>query len=197
MTNKIWVFHINFRAFHPNLVSIDVHMTSSLESAIRDIPDFPKPGIIFKDITPILSDPALFQYTIDLFVNHVADQNVEKVVGIDARGFIFGAPVALALGAGFVPLRKQGKLPAATYSESYSLEYGEDAVEIHRDAIAPGERVLLIDDLLATGGTASAAMRLLNKLGADVVSVSFLIELAFLGGRSNISSNKIHSILSY
>lgn len=173
-------------------------MPDSLKSAIRDIPDFPKPGILFKDISPILSDPELLQYSIDLLVEtaHLDGQKIDKVVGIDARGFIFAAPVALALKAGFVPVRKAGKLPWKTYGESYTLEYGKNTVEIHQDAIQPGDKVLLIDDLLATGGTASAAVKLINKLGADLIRVSFLIELAELKGTEKIDA-PVTSIISY
>jgi len=172
-------------------------MPQALIDAIRDVQDFPKPGIVFKDITPILGDHALLQRSIDLLTETARDQQIDKVVAIDARGFIFGAPVALALGAGFTPVRKKGKLPWKTYEEAYSLEYGENIVEIHQDAIQPGDKVLLIDDLLATGGTAAAAVKLLEKLGADIVSVSFLIELSFLNGREKINHPKINSIITY
>ncbi len=172
-------------------------MPTALADAIRDVPDFPKPGIIFKDITPILANPALLQRSIDLLVETAKDQKIDKVVGIDARGFIFASPIALALGAGFVPVRKAGKLPWKTHSASYTLEYGENIVEIHQDAIQPGEKVLLVDDLLATGGTAAAAVSLLEKLGADIVSVSFLIELSFLDGRNKINHSNINSIITY
>ena len=172
-------------------------MPTLIAAAIRNVEDFPKPGISFKDITPILSDPALFQRSIDLLTETIKGQKIDKVVGIDARGFIFGAPIALSLGAGFIPIRKQGKLPWKTHAESYSLEYGENTIEIHQDAIHPGDKVLLIDDLLATGGTAAAAVNLLQKLEADIVSVSFLIELSFLNGREKINSSKIQSIINY
>lgn len=172
-------------------------MPQQLINAIRDIPDFPSPGIIFKDITPILGDHKLLQHSIDLLLETVKGEKIDKVVGIDARGFIFGAPLALALGAGFVPVRKKGKLPYDTYAQDYSLEYGENCVEIHQDAINPGDKVLLVDDLLATGGTAAAAVQLLEKLNADIVAVSFLIELNFLNGRKLINHNNIHSIVTY
>ena len=171
-------------------------MPDRLKSAVRDIPDFPIPGILFKDISPILSDPALLQHSIDLLVDIVADQKVDKVVGIDARGFIFGTPVALALKVGFVPVRKKGKLPYKTFEKSYSLEYGENTLEIHQDAILPGEKVLIIDDLLATGGTASATVKLVKKLGANVINVAFLIELDTLEGRANIDA-PVTSIIHY
>jgi adenine phosphoribosyltransferase len=169
----------------------------SLRSAIRDVVDFPKPGIIFKDITPILSDPGLFRDSITLLCDTAGSQKIDKVVGIDARGFIFAAAVADRLGAGFVPVRKKGKLPWETRQMSYSLEYGESVVEIHRDAVAPGETVLLIDDLLATGGTAAAALALLDQLGANVVGVAFLVELGFLKGRERLGGHKIESILVF
>jgi len=172
-------------------------MPQALIDAIRDVKDFPKPGIVFKDITPILGEHALLQRSIDLLTESARDQQIDKVVAIDARGFIFGAPVALALGAGFAPVRKKGKLPWKTYEEAYSLEYGENIVEIHQDAVKPGDKVLLIDDLLATGGTAAAAVKLLEKLGADIVSVTFLIELAFLNGREQINHPSINSIITY
>ena len=172
-------------------------MPQALIDAIRDVQDFPKEGIVFKDITPILGDHTLLQRSIDLLTETARGQKIDKVVGIDARGFIFGAPIALALGAGFVPIRKKGKLPWKTYEEDYSLEYGENVVQIHQDAIKPGEKVLLIDDLLATGGTATAAVKLLEKLGADIISVSFLIELSFLNGKEKINHSNINTIITY
>ncbi|MFT6865018.1 MAG: adenine phosphoribosyltransferase [Akkermansiaceae bacterium] len=170
---------------------------ADLDAAIRDVPDFPKPGILFKDITPILGDPELFKASLELLAETAGSQKIDKVVGIDARGFIFAAGVALILGAGFVPVRKKGKLPWTTHQMAYSLEYGEDVVEIHADAIKPGEKILLVDDLLATGGTAAASIKLLKALDADIVGISFLIELAALNGREVLSHSKIHSILSY
>jgi len=172
-------------------------MPESLKAAIRDVHDFPKPGIIFKDITPILSDPKLLKHSIDLIAQTTINQEIDKVVGIDARGFIFAAPVAMHYDAGFVPVRKKGKLPWDTISTSYSLEYGSSTVEMHKDAIKPGERVMLVDDLLATGGTAAAAVKLLNELGADIVSVSFLVELTFLNGRDAIDCPNVQSVISY
>lgn len=169
----------------------------SLRSAIRDVADFPKPGIIFKDITPILGNGPLFQDSISLLCDTANGAKIDKVVGIDARGFIFAAAVADRLGAGFVPVRKQGKLPWNTRGLSYTLEYGESVVEIHEDAVQPGEKVLLVDDLLATGGTAAAAIQLLDGLEAELVSVSFLIELGFLKGREKLGSHRIESILNY
>lgn len=169
----------------------------TLRSALRDIPDFPKPGIIFKDITPILGDGELFQTSIRLLAETARDAVIDKVVGIDARGFIFAAAVADRLKAGFVPIRKKGKLPWKTREASYTLEYGEAVMEIHQDAVNPGEKILLVDDLLATGGTAAAAVRLLEQAEAEIVSVSFLIELTFLEGRAKLGDQAISSVLSY
>lgn len=169
----------------------------TLRAAIRDVVDFPQPGIVFKDITPILGDPALFHDAITLLCETAGDQKIDKVVGIDARGFIFAAAVADRLGAGFVPVRKKGKLPWKTREMAYSLEYGEAIVEVHEDAVSPGENILLIDDLLATGGTAAAAISLLEQLGANIIAVSFLIELGFLSGREKLGSHRIEAILGY
>ena len=170
---------------------------NALRATVRDVPDFPKPGIIFKDITPILADGELFQTSIRLLAETARDASIDKVVGIDARGFIFAAAVADRLKAGFIPIRKKGKLPWKTREASYTLEYGESTVEIHRDAVQPGEKILLIDDLLATGGTAAAAVRLLDTLQAEIVSVSFLIELTFLNGRAKIGPHPTTSVLTY
>lgn len=170
---------------------------ADLDAAIRDVPDFPKPGILFKDITPVLGDPDLFKASLDLLAETAGDTKIDKVVGIDARGFIFAAGVAQILGAGFVPVRKEGKLPWTTRSMAYTLEYGESVVEIHEDAIKPGEKILLVDDLLATGGTAAAAIKLLKALDADIVSVSFLIELAGLNGREALDHTDIKALLTY
>ncbi len=170
---------------------------ADLDAAIRDVPDFPKPGILFKDITPVLGDPDLFRGSLELLAETAGDIKIDKVVGIDARGFIFAAGVAHILGAGFVPVRKKGKLPWTTHQMAYSLEYGEDVVEIHADAIQPGEKVLLVDDLLATGGTAAAAIKLLKALDADIVAVSFLIELASLKGREVLGHPQINALLTY
>ncbi len=171
---------------------------SRLNAAVRDVIDFPKPGIVFKDITPILASGELFRLAIDEFVSTVGGESPSKIVGIDARGFIFGAALADRLGAGFVPVRKKGKLPWETHGASYSLEYGEAHIEIHRDAIAPGEKVVLIDDLLATGGTAGAALKLIEQLGGEVVCLTFLIELAFLEGRKNLDpSVRTEALLTY
>jgi adenine phosphoribosyltransferase len=172
-------------------------MPDSLRSAIRDVIDFPKPGIVFKDITPILSSGPLFRRAIDLLCETTGGRKIEKVVGIDARGFIFASAVADRLGCGFVPVRKKGKLPWKTRQTAYALEYGEAIVELHEDAVSPGEPVLLVDDLLATGGTAAAAVKLLDELGADLVGISFLIELSFLAGRSKLAPHPVSSILTY
>lgn len=157
-----------------------------LTAAVRDVIDFPKAGIVFKDIAPVLADGALFRLAIDGLVESIGGARVDKIVGIDARGFIFGAAVADRIGAGLVPVRKKGKLPWRTRSVSYSLEYGESVIEIHEDAISPGENILLVDDLLATGGTSAAALQLARELGGNIVGASFFIELAFLQGREVI-----------
>ncbi|MEO5712439.1 MAG: adenine phosphoribosyltransferase [Luteolibacter sp.] len=171
--------------------------SAALQAAIRDVVDFPKPGIIFKDITPILSNGALFRESIDLLCETTGGVKIDKVVGIDARGFIFAAAVADRLGAGFVPVRKKGKLPWETLEASYSLEYGENIVQLHKDAVHPGESILLVDDLLATGGTAAAAVKLLDLLGANIIGISVLIELGFLNGREKLLPHTVHSILTY
>ena len=168
-----------------------------VRAAIRDVPDFPKPGIIFKDISPVLGDAGLFRQAIDGFVEATERLDVEKVVGIDARGFLFGAAVAYKLGLGFAPVRKKGKLPFRCESAAYALEYGEAVVEMHVDALRAGERVVLIDDLLATGGTAAAAIKLIRKMGGEIVEAQFLIELEFLSGRRNLQGVPTRSFLSY
>jgi adenine phosphoribosyltransferase len=168
-----------------------------LRAAIRNVPDFPKPGIQFKDITPVLANPRLYQGCIDLLASTHQRGTVDAVVGIDARGFIFAAAVALRLGAGFVPVRKKGKLPYATHEQSYELEYGSNTIAIHTDAVHPGSRVLLVDDLLATGGTAEAAVRLLEKIGAQILEVSFFIELSFLKGRDRLQGRPIRSLVVF
>ena len=170
---------------------------AKLRSAVRDVPDFPKSGIIFKDITPILKDGALFRDAVDLFLKRCHGQLIDKVVGIDARGFVFGSAVAYALGVGFVPLRKRGRLPYKTESASYSLEYGEAEMELHIDAIERGEKIVLIDDLLATGGTSASAITLINKVGGDLLSAMFLIELEFLHGRKKLPGTNVVSFLKY
>ena len=168
-----------------------------LASLIRDVPDFPVPGILFKDITTLVRDPAAFREVISHLAEHYANTPVDIVAAIESRGFILGAPVAWQLGAGFVPVRKPGKLPAKFISESYSLEYGANAIEIHEDAIQPGQRVLVVDDLLATGGSARAAVNLVERLGGNVIGVAFLVELDFLHGRQKLKGYPILSLIHY
>ena len=170
---------------------------SDISRAIRTIPDFPKAGIQFKDITPVLADARLFSGSIDLLTDGLKPSDVDAVVGIDARGFIFAAAAALKLEAGFVPIRKKGKLPYQTHEEEYELEYGTATVAVHVDALKPGSRVLLIDDLLATGGTAAAAAALVQRLGAHILQISFLIELSFLHGRDKLKDYPITSLVVY
>jgi adenine phosphoribosyltransferase len=176
-------------------VAIKENAMQELERYIRTIKDFPKPGIGFKDITTLLKEPQAFAQAVDLMAAHFREKQVQKVVGIESRGFIFGAPLALQLGAGFVPARKPKKLPAATVREEYALEYGIDAIEMHVDAIAKSERVIVIDDLLATGGTASATGRLVEKLGGQLLGFAFLIELDFLHGRQKLVGHDILSLI--
>jgi adenine phosphoribosyltransferase len=168
-----------------------------LERAIRNVADFPQPGIQFKDITPVLADARLFSGCLDHLVGPWRSGEVDAVVGVDARGFIFAAAAALRLEAGFVPVRKQGKLPYLTHEESYELEYGSNTVAIHQDAFAPGSRILLIDDLLATGGTAAAAAALVQKAGGRILEISFLIELAFLRGRDKLRDHPLRSVITF
>ncbi|GJL61479.1 MAG: adenine phosphoribosyltransferase [Nitrospirales bacterium] len=167
------------------------------KSLIREVPDFPKPGILFYDITTLLKDATAFQSIIDELTTKYASANITKIVGIESRGFIFGSPLAYRLQAGFVPVRKPGKLPADVYEVKYNLEYGASSLAIHRDAIVPGERVLVVDDLLATGGTAGAAVHLIQQLGGEIVEVAFLVELAFLAGREQLHNCSIHSLITY
>lgn len=168
-----------------------------LARSIRDVPDFPKAGILFKDITPVLADGRLFGGSIDLLTGNFKPGEVDAVVGIDARGFIFAAAAAAKLNCGFVPVRKKGKLPWQTYEESYDLEYGSNTIAIHTDAVRKGARVVLIDDLLATGGTAAAAANLLRRLGAEILEVTFLIELSFLKGREKLKGFPVRSLVVY
>ncbi len=172
-------------------------MIDALKTAIRDVPDFPKPGILFKDITPVLGDPELFRAAVDLFIQRHKKARIQKVACIDARGFLFGSAVAYGLKAGLVPIRKKGKLPFKTFDQAYALEYGTAEVSLHVDAVKAGERVLLIDDLLATGGTALAAAQLLEKSGAQVVEIDFLIELGFLKGRKKLGLYPVFSAFTY
>jgi adenine phosphoribosyltransferase len=168
-----------------------------LEKIIRDVPDFPKQGIVFKDITPLLQDGDAFRQALNQMMKKYLDERIDKVVAVEARGFVFGGIMAYKLGCGFVPARKPGKLPYRTVGEEYTLEYGSNALEIHEDSIRPGEKVLIVDDLLATGGTALAAAKLAEKLGGEVVGIEFLIELSFLHGREKLSRYKVNSLITY
>jgi adenine phosphoribosyltransferase len=168
-----------------------------LRARIREIPDFPKPGILFYDITTLLKDPDAFKKAIDLMVEPYADDRIDVVVGMESRGFIFSAPMAYRLGAGLVPVRKLGKLPAETISVEYALEYGSNTLEIHRDAIQPGQRVLIVDDLLATGGTVKGTIELAERLKGEVVGLAFLVELDFLKGRDRLEGRRIVSVIHY
>lgn len=170
---------------------------SELAAAVRDVPDFPKPGILFKDITPVLADARLFAGAVDHLTANFAPGSVDAVVGIDARGFIFAAAAAYKLRCGFVPIRKKSKLPYKTHEQSYDLEYGSNTIAIHIDAIKPGSRVILVDDLLATGGTACAAANLLTRMDVQIVESSFLIELSFLHGREKLKSSPVRSLIVY
>ncbi len=172
-------------------------MNGDLKKLIRDVPDFPKPGIVFKDITPLLADPGGLKRVIQIFADRFASLKIDKVVGVESRGFVFGAPLAVEWGVGFVPIRKSGKLPWTKVTEEYTLEYGRDRIEMHADAVAVGERVLVVDDLLATGGTVSAVCRLLESQKAVVAGLAFVVELDFLKGREKLTSREIYSILHY
>jgi adenine phosphoribosyltransferase len=172
-------------------------MLDELRRKIRDVPDFPKKGIVFKDITPVLSDAATFRRVVDTMAERHRGDRVSKVVGIESRGFIFAAPLAVALGAGLVIVRKPGKLPWRTVRETYALEYGEDVLEMHLDAIEPGERVLVVDDVLATGGTADAVGRLVTRQGGELVGFTFLLELGFLHGARRLGPAKVHALVQY
>ena len=172
-------------------------MIENLKSAIRDIPDFPKPGILFKDITTLVKDPVYFRASVDLLVEHAKNLNIDLIAAIESRGFIFGSAMAYAMGLGFIPIRKPGKLPGKTVRQRYELEYGFDEIEIHADAIRAGDKVLIIDDLLATGGTALAAAQLIRKLDGDVVEIAFLVELGFLNGRKLLKDYNMYSLVTY
>jgi adenine phosphoribosyltransferase len=173
-----------------------VHMTE-LEGLIRTIPDFPIAGILFRDITPLIKDPQGFKKTIDLFVDRFKDERIDVVVGVEARGYILAAPLAYELGVGFVPVRKPGKLPGTKVTEEYALEYGTNSLEVHDDAVGRGKRVLIVDDVLATGGTAAATGRLIERLGAEIVEFGFLIELKALGGRKALEGYPVTAFISY
>jgi adenine phosphoribosyltransferase len=175
----------------------DNSISEKIKNIIRDVPDFPQKGIIFKDITPFLANPEIFQKTINFICNKYKNKGITKVMGIEARGFILAAPIALALKAGFVPVRKKGKLPYKTVSATYELEYGQDTLQIHEDSIKKGEKVLIIDDVLATGGTARAVSSLVEKLGGKVESICMLIELEFLKGREKLTDYDLFSLVKY
>jgi adenine phosphoribosyltransferase len=168
-----------------------------LKAHVRDIRDYPRPGVVFKDITPLLAAPDAFAAVVDAVAAPFADRRIDKVCGIEARGFVFAAPVAYRHAAGFVPVRKAGKLPWEIEQAEYELEYGTDLLEIHRDAIAPGEQVLIVDDVLATGGTAAATLSLVERLGGEVVGLAFFIELGFLHGRDRLAGNEMHAVIGY
>ena len=174
-------------------------MTAPVDLAglVRDIPDWPRPGVVFKDITPLLADGVAFASAIDALADRFADVAVDKILAVEARGFIFAAPLATRLGAGFVPVRKAGKLPWAIEAEEYELEYGTDLLEIHRDAVVDGQRVLIIDDVLATGGTAAATARLVEALGGSLVGIGILIEITALGGRAALGGRRLEALASY
>lgn len=176
---------------------MEAQYVMDLKAAIREVPDWPKKGILFYDVTTLLKQGRCFEQTIDALIEPYRDKRVDLVLGIEARGFIFAPTVAYALKVGFVPVRKPGKLPAATYKASYELEYGTDSLEIHQDAIEAGQRVLIVDDLIATGGTAKATAGMAEKMGATVVGLAFLVELTFLNGRDKLSGYDVHSILKY
>lgn len=168
-----------------------------LEDWVRDIPDFPQKGVLFKDITPLLQDPKAFHMAMDRLAAHYAGAGIEAVVGVESRGFIFGAPLAYLLNCGFVPVRKFGKLPSETVSVEYALEYGTNVVELHTDAIKPGQRVLIVDDLLATGGTVSASIELVEKMGGHIAGIAFLVELGFLKGRDRLNDHDVFALIQY
>lgn len=193
MNDTRLTFHCSPLAFAPMALAA----VEKLRAAVRDVPDFPKKGIVFRDITPLLSDPVLFRASVDLFLQRCRGREIDKIVGIDARGFLFGSAVAYELGVGFVPIRKRGKLPYKTQVAKYSLEYGEAEMEMHTDAIRDGERVVLVDDLLATGGTSAAAAVLIRKAGAKLLEAQFLIELEFLHGRERLDPTPVTSFLKY
>jgi adenine phosphoribosyltransferase len=174
-----------------------ITLADRLRESIRDIADFPKPGILFKDITPVLLDPELFRATVGALADWTAGRDAHKVVGVDARGFLFAGAVADRLGLGLVPARKPGKLPSETIRASYDLEYGVNALEVHKDAIAPGERIVVVDDLLATGGTIEAAMRLVEGLGGKIAGLAFVVELGFLDGRARLDGHDILSLVTF
>jgi adenine phosphoribosyltransferase len=176
---------------------LDPEQTAWLKGFIRAVPDYPQPGILFRDITPLLQNPQALRFAVDQMAGRYRGAGIDAVVGIESRGFIFGTPLAYLLGIGFVPVRKKGKLPAETITIQYDLEYGSNVLEIHTDALRPGQRVLIVDDLLATGGTTEGTVRLVEGLGGHVVSLAFLIELADLGGRSRLPGHDVYALLSF
>jgi adenine phosphoribosyltransferase len=191
-----FTFHLNWRS-RGLLTSDKSLLIEELQRTIRDVHNFPKPGIVFKDVTPVLLDVKLFGRAVKLMAEPYRDARITRVVAIESRGFLFGAPIALELGAGLVPMRKPGKLPAATQRVEYALEYGTDALEMHHDAVQPGDRVLIVDDVLATGGTANAAAQLVAGTGAAVTGFTFLIELEFLKGRQRLQGRRVEALLHY
>jgi adenine phosphoribosyltransferase len=174
----------------------EMDLRTAILALIRDVADYPQPGILFKDITPLLGDHAVFAAVVDAIASHHGRGTIDKIVGIEARGFILAAPVAYHFGAGFVPVRKVGKLPSATFTETFDLEYGSATIEVHQDAFQPGERVLIVDDVLATGGTARAAAELVRRSGADVAGLTVLMELGFLEGRAALTDVDVHSLVT-
>lgn len=186
-----------FKPALPPITPLTPERERWLKGLVRELPDFPQPGILFRDITPLLQDATGLRFTLETLESRYHTAGITKVIGIESRGFLFGAPLAYLLGVGFTPVRKQGKLPAETMSVEYSLEYGSSTLEIHRDAIQPGERTLIVDDLLATGGTVAATVQLARQLGADVVSAAFVIELSELHGRDKLPGLDVYSLLTY
>ena len=195
-TSNGFKFHLSSMC-RGHLTSVNSQLIDVLKNTIRDVPNFPKPGIVFKDVTPVLLDVKLFGKAVKAIAKPYRDARITRVVSIESRGFLFGAPIALELGAGLVPIRKPGKLPAARQRVEYALEYGTDALEMHHDAVQPGDRVLIVDDVLATGGTANAAAQLVSGTGAAVAGFSFLIELDFLKGRQRLQGRRAEALLHY
>lgn len=182
---------------HTPSALVSAEQTAWLKERIRGIPDYPQPGILFRDITPLLQDAAALRLVLDVFAARYRGAGIDQIVGIESRGFIFGTPLAYMLGTGFVPVRKKGKLPSTTIEQEYALEYGAATLEVHTDAVRPGQRVLIVDDLLATGGTTEGTVKLMRRLGAQVVGLAFLIELLALGGRQRLPDQDVFAILSY
>jgi adenine phosphoribosyltransferase len=187
----------NASGISPSTSTLTLEQSTWLKQYIRNIPDYPQPGILFRDITPLLQDAMALRFAIETMANRYRSQQIDQVVGIESRGFIFGTPLAYLLGTGFVPVRKKGKLPSQVISVQYELEYGTNVLEIHTDSLRPGQRILVVDDLLATGGTTAGTVKLVEQLGAQVVSLAFLIELAGLEGRSRLPGQDVFALLSY